>query len=74
MGGWMGLIGYMDGWMDWINEWIKLPAGGGGVGGLGGSSTGAASAGAADDQICRIIQIQNYIDSYAPWFLPPICR
>lgn len=30
-----------------------LPAGGGGVGAFGGSSTGAGSAGAADDQIYR---------------------
>lgn len=44
---------------------VGLPAGGGGVGALGGSSTGAASAGAADDQICRNIRIQSSVHSHA---------
>jgi len=51
-----------------------LPAGGGGVGGLGDSSRGAASAGAADDQIYKIIQIQSYIYSNEPWIVLPNCR
>jgi len=58
----------MDGWMH------GLPAGGGGVGGLGDSSRGAASAGAADDQIYKIIQIQSYIYSNEPWIVLPNCR